>query len=283
MARLINGGIFGEMRGSIGGVTFTKNAGGEVVRRRVIPVNRNTPAQQVIRQIFTASSQIWSNLDAAKKDSWESPPLGNYTGGVPPLENPMSPVGRSGSGTGTSASVTEINGSAGKAAFMQHYVSTSRFIQVASDVYANGSNYTLVQTRPAGVITSASWFDYPLSLGTIVATASTSMMSIMSLGGTPATTTQNGTQTGIAVYCSNPLPYIGARSNTRPSVLLGALKPGARVVTAGVVNLNVSNLGNTNVNLAQPLVAGQVREFFVYLTDIYGSKKLIGRRQINVT
>ncbi len=60
-----------SMSGSVGGTTASRNRGGQYFRRRAIPTNPSSTAQQSVRAILAAQSQAWSDLTAAQRASWE--------------------------------------------------------------------------------------------------------------------------------------------------------------------------------------------------------------------
>lgn len=61
-----------QASGSIGGATFSRNAGGMYIRGRAIPVNPSSPQQQVVRNALTSLSQRWINtLTQAQRDAWK--------------------------------------------------------------------------------------------------------------------------------------------------------------------------------------------------------------------
>lgn len=62
--------IHGEMRGSIGGNTYSRNRGGTYVKRFAAPVNPNTFAQQRARNILATNSVLWQSLTQAQRDAW---------------------------------------------------------------------------------------------------------------------------------------------------------------------------------------------------------------------
>jgi hypothetical protein len=61
----------GELSGSGGSVTASRNRFGPYFRNRVIPVNPNTPGQTSRRVAFSNASSLWKTLSAAQKLSWE--------------------------------------------------------------------------------------------------------------------------------------------------------------------------------------------------------------------
>lgn len=63
--------IHGTMSGKIAGNVWSHNKGGQYVRQRVIPVNRNSIRQQVLRTNLAANSRLWlSGLTGAGRQSW---------------------------------------------------------------------------------------------------------------------------------------------------------------------------------------------------------------------
>lgn len=71
MARVLNSPI-GDLRGSIGGNTFSRNRSGSIVRARTQPVNRNTVAQQRARAAFGQASQAFGALNYTDQSSWNA-------------------------------------------------------------------------------------------------------------------------------------------------------------------------------------------------------------------
>ncbi len=69
MARVI-GNPFGEFRGKLAGNVWSKNAAGAIIRLYVIPVDRNTIAQQDSRNNFRNSAQFWKTLTQVAQQAW---------------------------------------------------------------------------------------------------------------------------------------------------------------------------------------------------------------------
>lgn len=66
------GGVALDARGSIGGMTFSRNRFGNYVRARTTPVNPNTGRQNAIRSAVSSLAQQWSNiLTQTQRDEWE--------------------------------------------------------------------------------------------------------------------------------------------------------------------------------------------------------------------
>jgi hypothetical protein len=71
MALIIPGPVVSEIRGSIAGVTFARNKGGQYGRARAIPLNPQTSRQVAVRSAVADLAQYWSNtLTAAQRTAW---------------------------------------------------------------------------------------------------------------------------------------------------------------------------------------------------------------------
>ncbi len=63
--------IFAEARGSVAGLTYTRNKFGLVVRAKASPVNPNTDRQQAVRNIFSALAELWTSaLSEVQRAAW---------------------------------------------------------------------------------------------------------------------------------------------------------------------------------------------------------------------
>ena len=62
--------VFTEIRGSIGGTTYSRNKSGAYTRQRTVPINPNTSAQQVVRNRLSTVSQTWQTLTQGQRDSF---------------------------------------------------------------------------------------------------------------------------------------------------------------------------------------------------------------------
>lgn len=67
------GTLIGEASGSLAGITFSRNKGGQYIRQRANPTNPGTPQQSAIRSIVGNLSNLWVNtLTPAERDAWET-------------------------------------------------------------------------------------------------------------------------------------------------------------------------------------------------------------------
>lgn len=63
--------MFGDGRGSVGGLVFSRNTYGSYIRKRVNPVNPSSSRQQAVRNLLTTLVELWnSTLTQAQRDAW---------------------------------------------------------------------------------------------------------------------------------------------------------------------------------------------------------------------
>lgn len=80
--------VYTQASGSIGGVTYSHNAGGLYTRARAIPVNANTVYQQAVRNFMQQCAAAWSTiLTAPQRAAWK-----NYADSVPYMNSLGEPV-----------------------------------------------------------------------------------------------------------------------------------------------------------------------------------------------
>lgn len=71
MAKLTLGSMVTDARGSVGGTVYSRNKGGAYSRARVAPINRNTPAQTLVRANFASNAKSWSGvLTQPQRTAW---------------------------------------------------------------------------------------------------------------------------------------------------------------------------------------------------------------------
>lgn len=64
--------VFTQASGSVGGLTYSHNAGGMYTRSRSIPVNPNSVRQQEVRSALSSLVTRWGSvLTQAQRDAWE--------------------------------------------------------------------------------------------------------------------------------------------------------------------------------------------------------------------
>lgn len=62
--------ILGEIRGSIGNDTWSRNPSGAYIRQRTTPVNPNTPGQNDAKAALTGATGNWRFLTQAQRNEW---------------------------------------------------------------------------------------------------------------------------------------------------------------------------------------------------------------------
>jgi len=70
MASIIYGGGVSAIRGSIGGITYSKNANGAYAKAKSQPANRNSDSQQDNRNTFGAVARKWKDLTDSQQKSF---------------------------------------------------------------------------------------------------------------------------------------------------------------------------------------------------------------------
>lgn len=65
--------VYTQASGSVGGLTYSRNAGGMYTRGRAMPVNPNTVQQAEVRALMAQLSNTWVNvLSEANRSAWSS-------------------------------------------------------------------------------------------------------------------------------------------------------------------------------------------------------------------
>ena len=72
MAKTRGGAIVGQVSGSVGSNTFSRNRFGTYIRNRSIPINPNSSFQQNVRSVFANQSSGWQGLLTAQKEAWKT-------------------------------------------------------------------------------------------------------------------------------------------------------------------------------------------------------------------
>lgn len=62
--------IHGEYSGSIGDNVWSRNKGGQYIRQRATPTNRNSARQQAVRTILSSLSSGWRGLTTTQRTAW---------------------------------------------------------------------------------------------------------------------------------------------------------------------------------------------------------------------
>lgn len=72
LSMLIRTGLGGQLSGSTGGVTASRNRYGQYLRNRTVPVNPNTPRQQAVRSAFASGAILWQGLSNTQREQWRA-------------------------------------------------------------------------------------------------------------------------------------------------------------------------------------------------------------------
>jgi hypothetical protein len=77
---LIKHQLFGDVSGSVGGLTFTRNQAGKTIRARVKPTDAKSGAQIGNRSLFGAAAAQWNTLTDAIRTAWNTFAVTNFSG-----------------------------------------------------------------------------------------------------------------------------------------------------------------------------------------------------------
>lgn len=275
MARLINGGEFGELRGSLGNNVFTKTAAGSIMRRRAIPVNRNTVAQVAARARFTTVNQRWTGLDPALKAAWDNFAQNGF---APAKYSHTTAVGASHRGR-------------------QAFISLNSILSAAAQARSLDGDNEIVFDEDASAITTGTITDGdapPPPATPLPGTIAGAEVSILGEGGlidlasgqiqvqfTNNTPYAAGAGSGILVYSSEALPYVGARPRSPKLMLLSAQYPLVSYTPAapagtGIETTLISRNLSVSSDHANGLGANEIRMLTIYAFDQYGQAQKLG-------
>jgi hypothetical protein len=77
---LINGQMFGDMKGKIGGMVLARNKAGKIARQYVIPTDAKSGQQISNRSGFGQAAAQWATLTDAQRQQWNSFAVTNFSG-----------------------------------------------------------------------------------------------------------------------------------------------------------------------------------------------------------
>jgi hypothetical protein len=144
-----------DARKKLGGSVFSRNRGGNYIRRRVVPINRNTTSQRGSRTRFTGLSQGWRGLTATQQTAWN-----NATGNFPRKDRLGNTIVLSGANLYQSLNNTLINAGiatiatppiastiVGPATFSATYVAGVSTLTFTATPVPTGQAYLVFATR----------------------------------------------------------------------------------------------------------------------------------------
>lgn len=70
--KYVPGLLAGQLSGSAGSTTASRNRFGSYFRTRNVPVNPNTARQSTVRSQFASIAQAWRTLTSAQRAGWEA-------------------------------------------------------------------------------------------------------------------------------------------------------------------------------------------------------------------
>jgi hypothetical protein len=135
-----------EIRGTIGGTTYSRNASGAYARNYVKPVNANTAKQQFVRNQFSSVSNAYRSLTLAQRQSYKD--MAPFYTRVDSVGNVVTPT--------ASQLFARING----ALLQNGYITTSGFLTICPVPVSisNPSSLTATSDIPATELKASTVF-----------------------------------------------------------------------------------------------------------------------------
>ena len=289
MARIL-GSLVGDIRGSIGGMTYSRNVSGAYVRARVKPKNPQSVRQMISRYRFGAISQLWRTLMPSQKDGWEVfarnlfNPLrtinqGNRSG----IQAFMSLRQSAGQGNEYLGAVQFKFGSdVGKATFTPYNeISTAPVVGISATIKATGLENQLINARNISVAGDGSFRiayklpgfvqspTHPIEIDTFQA--------------------ESGLPYGFGLYISSPINTPSQQPATRLNINLGdtGIFQGIQAEEGGVLQLsdNITVLVIQDVDPITTKDFPQVGDWVIatpFLRALDGQMKLLSPMPIQV-
>lgn len=290
--------ILGELSGSIAGLTFSRNKGGQYVRQRVTPTDAKSEAQMRVRAAFSQVSGAFHAMTPTQKTAWNS-----FATSI------FQPIGGRRPGTTYSGQQAYISLNQRLLNASQMAVGTPQFSigGETSDDFASWP-VGILETAPvenfAGTLTGSGGASVPMELTSTVFSASSGIMVLnMSFVGTggggdpvalqPTRPTfvdsSNGNAIGFLIYGSDPVEQEGLAPKNIYKNLLGAV-PSPTAWDGSYTPANAFQI-QADVNTPNGLhprksyyTAGQTARISVFALDVVtGQTKLVGSKDIVVS
>lgn len=70
MAQILLGGAVADIRGSIGGITYSRNRSGAYARNKTTPINAGSDKQSAVRANFASVAALFQTLKSSEAEAW---------------------------------------------------------------------------------------------------------------------------------------------------------------------------------------------------------------------
>ena len=257
MARVL-GNPFGELRGKVGGIVFSRNRAGQFTRGYVKPAQANSVAQANARLNFGDASQQYSALTSFNKIQWQT-----FANAV------YNPLRRTNIGQYNSQQA--YIGIKQSAKMSQEKIITTVFEPLgggAAHVYT-GIDFTTSQSAPAftvvGTVTGTGTAGpIPMFTSNIVLTAAGNLAFKLNFGTTGVgkavgdLVDSNGKPFAVGFYASNPLKFDAQVPKNKYFMFLGNTNiPNFTTnLPDGTLGISVTNMQINYLDFKQWVVAG---------------------------
>jgi hypothetical protein len=290
MARILGGGVFGQLSGKMGGLVFARNRGGNYVRSFVKPIDPMTIAQLNARVNFGNSSNNYHSLDPSLKTAWKEFALNSF--------NPKSGVQGTASGfnafTALLNTTKNINNLASQSLTMGATPITGTLSNfLFSSIPPAFALQTNIKTSTGGVVTLDSIdFSNPIvSNSAGVYHLETNLtINLSGIGAIPAGVISafedtNDNLFGFNIYMSNPVAQPGMFIQNPNLTLLGSIQGQASITTPVPVSPSLIYTLTQNLVASNYHSLPQVNEFVqitVYQVGVAGMQNKLGSMFVQV-
>lgn len=279
MARILSS-LIGDLRGSIGGQTYSRNKAGAFIRQRVKPVNPQTVRQQNARYRFGNMSILFQSLSAAQKTCWENfakshfnPLKGNNTG-IYSAGNAFVAL-RQSAGQGNAYRTNPVMKQLGNTIVVTaiNYNETTDPPLAPSSATIKTDNDIIVQFDISNIeIGGDGTYLFDMTFPSLDPTSQETFSQFQNA---------EGQQFGIGIYVSNILKFEGAKPNTAlktnfadTGVINEVLKGGDAVQMSNKISIS-GTTGLVKEDIRDFPCAGDVVLASVFLRTQDGAQKLI--------
>jgi len=287
MARIL-GNLFGELRGKMGGLVFSRNKAGQFVRQYVKPVDANTPAQVDARAAFAQAGSAFHSLDPSDKQAWNVFAASYFTskrlGNVPSIH---SGVNAFISLRSTMINMSRTQSQAGDLAIKVNNVAATAITQSTITAPLAAPVSPMVASLDFGSYSISDVISVNYDVNTQIASFSFNIIynsTPTAPAGTPTTSTiftdEAGAGYGFAVYASNLLVQKGTFVANPGIVLLGntGLIEGYTMTLASVpaiVEMSFTSAQDFS-NYRKAVIQGGEYRFTLYMYNSQGQTIKIG-------
>ena len=280
---LILGQVFGDMTGKVGGIVFTRNKAGKVIRSYVKPTDAKTSQQLAVRGRLAASASTYHGLTTAQLSTWA-----NYASTIYTPKHAKNTVAFS--GFNAFVGVNQIAACQAKAAatfaFTTPAATITQLNSPSSILTPAGSSFNSTITKSDSTAIGQSLTSIAYVAATRIATITVALSQIT--GATaPTFSPVGGTgHCGYALYFSTPLGTSAVRAANNEAYLMAAtttISVTAGWTTTSSIVMTVTVSSGYLAQLKASFNAGQRVIATLYSVNDLGQMARIGNTIVTIS